>query len=230
MGARAGVLGVCLDVQLQKSSISEVPPRPTGWNSSDDSDCRLPGTPGRWLGRVQGTDMLRPKEAFDIYQRNQRHMQTDRMQAEIDLVQALRLAFGGEAMFEREHHQRIAKVLQALDGERLRSLGCLFGGQEPVSLCATVNIASRSISIFLSRRPMDTGNCGRCSRHPWDSMRCSAKGRQGCRWRGKCAPIEYGLRTSVLMDGQAIKLEIVREARIALQTPSARIKFAVFPR
>lgn len=30
---------------------------------------------------------------------------------------------------------------------------------------------------------------------------------------------QYGIRTQVMMDGQAIKLEIVREARIALQTP-----------
>lgn len=37
-------------------------------------------------------------------------------------------------MFEREHHQRIAKDLQALDGELLRSLGCLFGGGTCIAL------------------------------------------------------------------------------------------------
>ena len=31
-------------------------------------------------------------------------------------------------MFERPHHRRIASVLEALDGERLRGLQCWFGG------------------------------------------------------------------------------------------------------
>ncbi|MBN8428715.1 MAG: hypothetical protein J0L65_14725 [Xanthomonadales bacterium] len=97
IGAWARVLeslGMSLDVQLQKSSISEVPPRPTGWIPAMIPIADYPELRSlAW--QVQGTDMLRPKEAFDIYQRNQRHMQTDRMQAsEIDLVQALRLAFG----------------------------------------------------------------------------------------------------------------------------------------
>ena len=31
-------------------------------------------------------------------------------------------------MFERAHHQRIARVLVALDGQLLREAHCLFGG------------------------------------------------------------------------------------------------------
>lgn len=37
-------------------------------------------------------------------------------------------------MFERPHHQRIALVLAALDGARLRSYGCLFGGGTCIAL------------------------------------------------------------------------------------------------
>lgn len=35
---------------------------------------------------------------------------------------------------------------------------------------------------------------------------------------------QYGIRTQVLMDGHAIKFEIVREARIALETPAVNDK------
>ncbi len=45
---------------------------------------------------VRGSDWLRPKEAFDIYQRNARHLTTESMaDAERELVEALRNAFGG---------------------------------------------------------------------------------------------------------------------------------------
>ena len=37
-------------------------------------------------------------------------------------------------MFEREHHVRLASVLQALDGELLQSNGCLFGGGTAIVL------------------------------------------------------------------------------------------------
>ena len=37
-------------------------------------------------------------------------------------------------MFEREHHRRIARVLQALDGPLLSSHGCLFGGGTAIAL------------------------------------------------------------------------------------------------
>jgi len=37
-------------------------------------------------------------------------------------------------MFERPHHQRIARVLQALDADLLRQHGCLFGGGTCITL------------------------------------------------------------------------------------------------
>jgi hypothetical protein len=36
--------------------------------------------------------------------------------------------------FERPHHQRIALVLAALDGDLLRQHGCLFGGSTCIAL------------------------------------------------------------------------------------------------
>jgi hypothetical protein len=37
-------------------------------------------------------------------------------------------------MFERPHHQRIALVLEALNGPLLRESNCLFGGGTVIAL------------------------------------------------------------------------------------------------
>jgi hypothetical protein len=37
-------------------------------------------------------------------------------------------------LFERDHHVRIALVLQALDAEALAAHGCLFGGGTAIAL------------------------------------------------------------------------------------------------
>lgn len=47
--------------------------------------------------QVHGTDALTPREALDIYQRNQRHLDTQALsRSEQQLVDALHLAFGEE--------------------------------------------------------------------------------------------------------------------------------------
>ena len=46
--------------------------------------------------QVQGTDELTPLEAFDIYERNARHLDSDALEPrEQQLLDALRLALGG---------------------------------------------------------------------------------------------------------------------------------------
>ncbi len=39
-----------------------------------------------------------------------------------------------QAIFERPHHRRIARVLSALDGDLLREVNCLFGGGTAMAL------------------------------------------------------------------------------------------------
>ena len=97
IGAWARVLdalGMSLHIKLPNPSINEVPQCPHGWIPAMIPIADYPELKSlAW--HVQGERMLRPKEAFDIYQRNQRHIQTGHMQAsERDLVQALRVAFG----------------------------------------------------------------------------------------------------------------------------------------
>ena len=122
-------------------------------------------------------------------------------------------------MFEREHHQRIAKVLQALDGERLRSLGCLFGGGTCIAL--RYGEYRESVAIdFLVSAPDGYRELRQVLTTPLGLDALLREGAPRLQVAREVRADQYGLRTSVLMDGQAIKLEIVREARIALQTPS----------
>ncbi|HKW83534.1 MAG TPA: nucleotidyl transferase AbiEii/AbiGii toxin family protein, partial [Burkholderiaceae bacterium] len=37
-------------------------------------------------------------------------------------------------MFEREHHRRVATVLEALDADVLKANACLFGGGTAIAL------------------------------------------------------------------------------------------------
>ena len=122
-------------------------------------------------------------------------------------------------MFERPHHQRIAHVLAALDGDALRQHGCLFGGGTCIALRYGEYRESVDIDFLVSDaagyrelRQLLTSPAGlnalvRPSAQPLEMLR-------------EVRADQYGLRTAVQMDGQAIKFEIVREARMELETPA----------
>ena len=120
--------------------------------------------------------------------------------------------------FERPHHQRIAHVLSALDGATLRQHGCLFGGGTCIALLYGEYRESVDIDFLVSDaagyrelRQLLTGPRGlaaitRANAMPLVTLR-------------DVRADQYGIRTQVQMDGQAIKFEIVREARIVLDQP-----------
>ena len=122
--------------------------------------------------------------------------------------------------FERPHHQRIAHVLQALNGDTLRQHGCLFGGGTCIALRHGEYRESVDIDFLVSDaagyrelRQLLTGPHGLAAithahAQPLEALR-------------EIRADQYGIRTQVQMDGQPIKLEIVREARIALEPPVA---------
>jgi len=120
--------------------------------------------------------------------------------------------------FERPHHQRIAHVLSALDGTILRQHGCLFGGgtciamrygeyRESVDIDFLVSDAAgyRELRQLLTT-PAGLAPITHAHAMPLVMLR-------------EIRADQYGIRTMVQMDGQAIKLEIVREARITLELP-----------
>ena len=122
--------------------------------------------------------------------------------------------------FERPHHQRIAHVLAALDGPKLRQHGCLFGGGTCIALRYGEYRESVDIDFLVSDaagyrelRQLLTGPGGLGTiTHPHAQPLVALR---------EIRADQYGIRTQVQMDGQAIKLEIVREARIALEPPMA---------
>lgn len=121
-------------------------------------------------------------------------------------------------MFERPHHQRIAHVLASLDGTVLRQHGCLFGGGTCIALRYGEYRESVDIDFLVSDlvgyrelRQLLTGPDGLAPITHEHALPLVAL-------RDVRAD-QYGIRTQVQMDGQAIKFEIVREGRIALAPP-----------
>jgi len=122
--------------------------------------------------------------------------------------------------FERPHHQRIAHVLGALDGATLRQHACLFGGGTCIALLCGEYRESVDIDFLVSDaagyrelRQLLTSPSGLATiTHPHAMPLVALR---------EIRADQYGIRTQVQMDGQAIKFEIVREARIALEPPGA---------
>jgi hypothetical protein len=121
-------------------------------------------------------------------------------------------------MFERPHHQRIAHVLSALDGVALAQLSCWFGG----GTCIALKFGEYRESVDIDFLVSDPAG--------YRELRQLLTGVEGFApiTRPGAMPLElsrevradqYGIRTQVRMDGHPIKFEIVREARIAMQTP-----------
>ncbi len=120
--------------------------------------------------------------------------------------------------FERPHHQRIAHVLAALDGDKLRQHACLFGGGTCIALRHGEYRESVDIDFLVSDavgyrelRQLLTGPTGLGA--------ITRAGSQPLALLREIKADQYGIRTQVQMDGHAIKFEVVREARIDLEPP-----------
>ena len=121
-------------------------------------------------------------------------------------------------MFERAHHQRIAHVLSALDGSVLAQNACWFGGGTCIALrfgeyreSVDMDFLVSDAAGYRELRQLLTGQDG--------LMPITRTGAMPLSLRREVRADQYGIRTQVVMDGYAIKFEIVREARIVLQAP-----------
>jgi hypothetical protein len=123
-------------------------------------------------------------------------------------------------LFEREHHRRIEAVLLALDSELLVSHHCLFGGGTAIVLGHGEYRESLDIDFLVSDpdgyralRERVTGKAG-----------IQALARRGATLKQATAvrADQYGLRTMLEAGGVQVKLELVREARVALEAPGAQ--------
>lgn len=121
-------------------------------------------------------------------------------------------------MFERPHHQRVARVLQALDGAKLREHACYFAGGTAIALRYGEYRESVDIDFLVSEvaryRALRTALTGA------DGLRAITRaGMPPLEQVGELRADQYGIRVRIAVDRQPIKLEIVLEARIELEAP-----------
>ena len=123
-------------------------------------------------------------------------------------------------IFNRPHHQRIAKVLESLDGDLLKQRNCLFAGGTAIALRYGEYRESVDIDFLVS----DLASY----RYLRNSVR--EEGLQALMKSTDAGQLQtsdiridqYGIRTRVFVEGKAIKFEIVLEGRIGLAKPGKK--------
>lgn len=121
-------------------------------------------------------------------------------------------------MYERPHHQRIARILAALDAELLQAHACLFGG----GTCIALRCGEYRESVDIDFLIADADG--------YRELRQLLTSKQGLAaiTRTGAIPLiplrelradQYGIRTQLQIDNEAIKFEIVREARFSFDLP-----------
>jgi len=119
-------------------------------------------------------------------------------------------------MFKRLHHQAIAQVLHALNGDLLRQHHCLFGGGTVIAMrygeyreSVDMDFMVSSTTGYRELRQLAGTNLGplfRDSTLPFAPLR-------------EVRTDQYGIRSTLNVVGRDIKFEIVREGRVELDTP-----------
>lgn len=119
-------------------------------------------------------------------------------------------------MFRRPHHRRVAEVLSALDGPLLAEHGCWFGGGTAIVLANGEYRESIDVDFLVS------------DQQSYRELRRMVRERGlgaltiGHLEVGRAPSVDgYRIRASVLVGGVAIKLEIIHEGRLDLDTPAA---------
>lgn len=121
-------------------------------------------------------------------------------------------------MFERAHHQRIGRVLASLDGALLERHGALFGG----GTCIALRYGEYRESVDIDFLVSDAQGYRELRQLLTGADALNAVIRPGSPPLAMLRDIradQYGIRTQVQMEGHAIKFEVVREARMVLETP-----------
>ena len=115
-------------------------------------------------------------------------------------------------MFKRAHHQRVARILDALNAQLLTEAGCYFGGGTAIVLL--LNEYRESVDVDLL-----------CASHEgYRTLRNAVNENSLGPLLTQAMPLaravradRYGIRTFLMVDDVPIKFELVREDRIPLQ-------------
>ena len=124
---------------------------------------------------------------------------------------------GSDYLFKREHHIRVATILQALDAELLAKHHCRFGGGTAIVLSHGEYRESMDIDFLVSDQK---------GYRNLRELMTSAQGIQAIARAGTgltsvrdVRADQYGFRTMLKVGDAEIKIEIVHEGRIELEAP-----------
>ncbi|MBI4955163.1 MAG: nucleotidyl transferase AbiEii/AbiGii toxin family protein [Myxococcales bacterium] len=121
-------------------------------------------------------------------------------------------------MFRRELYRAMARVLDALEPQTLEHAGFRFGGGTRIALAHGEFRLSRDLDFVCSdgdgyaELRLDVRERG------YDALFTPSK-RAGLGLPREVRSDQYGMRFPVLVDGASIRVELIREARIALGAP-----------
>jgi hypothetical protein len=135
---------------------------------------------------------------------------------------------GGVCLFEREHHRRIASVLEALDAAVLEETGCAFGGGTAITLSHGEYRESVDIDLLISNVDGYRVLRERLSRR--DGILAITRPGIALVQSREMRADQYGIRTLLEVRGAQIKLEIVLEARVTFETPTRPERICGIPR
>lgn len=123
-------------------------------------------------------------------------------------------------MFSREHHQRIALVLESMNAGLLWEHRCFFGGGTAIALrhgeyreSVDIDFLVSDLASYRALRQMVTGPAGLASL--WSSFPSALLIPRGVR------ADQYGIRCVLEVMGSPIKFKIVLEGRIEFEQPQA---------
>ncbi|MCB0367292.1 MAG: nucleotidyl transferase AbiEii/AbiGii toxin family protein [Bdellovibrionales bacterium] len=120
-------------------------------------------------------------------------------------------------MFKRDHHVRIATILQALDAEELLSKGCLFGGGTAIVL--SFGEYRESVDIDLMISDLSFYRDMRLKIKEANSLSPIVRKNLSLNLSREIRADQYGIRTMIDQGGSEIKFEIVFEGRVKFQPP-----------
>lgn len=121
-------------------------------------------------------------------------------------------------MFKRDHHVRIATVLQSLNSKFLLEKGCYFGGGTAIVLVRDEYRESVDMDFLISN--IDGYRQLRQSIKESNSLTPITLSHQTLKLSRDIRADQYGIRTMIDIGGVEIKFEIVFEARVSFEKPS----------
>ena len=122
-------------------------------------------------------------------------------------------------MFRRDLYRAMARVLGALDAGVLARTSFRLGGGTALALAHGEYRVSRDLD-FVCSDPKGYADLRFSARERGYDALFAPASREGIAFPREIRIDQYGLRFPVLVDGASIKVEMIREARIALGTPA----------